>query len=325
MTQQTTQQAAPETPSNGVANGSGVVHVPTLEERSSAAFEISQPAGEGNAPPDPSAVGSETSDADKARAERRAALAKLQEDERARVDAQAKHREADELRKQLAAEQAKREAVEKTYVDPAKLDPQAFFEMAARLKVTPAELGAWLKSKQDDPAAFAAQAAQRAIDPKLAELEAKNAALEARLNEFLTSQQAQQEKGEAAHYARAFESFTRENAATSPYAYRLLEEIGSEQFAQVATQTAARVPPGAGAQAILDEIEDDMAKLAKIYAPRGAATQQRQAPVTPPNPAAAKAPTTVSNTLAQTRASVVDEDADWASLPFEERSARLFR
>lgn len=33
----------------------------------------------------------------------------------------------------------------------------------------------------------------------------------------------------------------------------------------------------------------------------------------------------VSNTLAQQRSSVVDENEEWGRLSFEERSARLFR
>lgn len=64
--------------------------------------------------------------------------------------------------------------------------------------------------------------------------------------------------------------------------------------------------------------------LARIYS-AGQAVSTAKPSVPPTNPAAARAPTTVSNTLAQTRASVVDEEAEWASLPFEERSARLFR
>lgn len=325
MNQPSTQQASPAA-APAEANGAGVVSVPSLEERSNAAFEISQPGVEGadSSPADPSAAGFGTPDPNAAaRAERRAAYEKLREEERARVDAQAKHREADELRKRLADTQREAEERTKNLIDPSKLDPQSFFEMATRLNVDPKELGAWLKSKQEDPAAYAAQAAVKAVDPHIAELKATIAKQQQQLDAFLSGQQATQEQQENAYYAQQFESFTQQNAATSPFAARLLAEIGSEQFARVASDAAARVPPGAGAQAVLDEIEEDMARLARVYQPQNAA-QQRPAP-TLPNPAAAKAPTTVSNTLAQTRASVVDEDADWASLPFEERSARLFR
>ncbi len=318
-----TQQASPSAPSEASTSGNGVavVRIPSLEERSNAAFDIapSDPAGEPGSPAADSAAGSAGVDeAAAARASRRAALEKLQSEESQRVDAQAKHREHDALRKRLDEAERRAEA-SKDHVDPTKLDETSFFALADKLNVTPQKLGEWLRERMTNPEIAAAQAATRVVDPKLSAMQQRLDEQQRVINDFMSSQAAQQQQAEERHYTEQFHAFTRENTATSPYAARFLELHGPEEYARIATAAAGNVPEGAGAQAILDEVEDRLARLAQIYAP-----QQRAAPIRP-NPAAAQAPTTVSNTLAQTRASVVDEDADWAALPFEERSARLFR
>ncbi len=322
-----TQQSSPSAPSEASTSGNGVavVRIPSLEERSNAAFDIASAdaAGEpGTSPTDSTAGAAGVDEATAARAARRATYEKLQAEERQRVDAQAKHREHDALRKRLDEAERRAEA-SKDHVDPSKLDETAFFEMATKLNVTPQKLGEWLRERMTNPELAAAQAATRVVDPKLSEMRQQLEAQQKVINDFMSNQATQREQAEERHYTEQFHAFTRENTATSPYASRFLELHGPEEYARIATAAAGNVPEGAGAQAILDEVEDRLARLAQIYAPQGA-PQQRAAP-TYPNPAAAKAPTTVSNTLAQTRASVVDEDADWAALPFEERSARLFR
>ena len=318
-------------------NGTGVSIAPaspspsTLEERSAAAFDIRHPSESADESPDspPAAAGSPADSAgavDTAAAERAARRAKYEEfaaAERQRVDAQARHREADDLRKRLDEAERRAEAA-KNYVDPSKLDEAAFFEMASKLNVTPQKLGTWLQQRMTDPDIAAAQSVSRVVDPKLTAMEQRLADQQKTIDGFLAAQQAQQQQAEERHYVEQFHAFTRENAPTSPYASRFLEVHGPDEYAKIATAAAQRVPAGAGAQAILDEVEERLTQLASIYAPQNGAPQQRPASL-PQITAAAKAPTTVSNTLAQTRASVVDEDQEWSSLPFEERSARLFR
>lgn len=269
---------------------------------------------------------------DKAAEERRARLAQLEADERARVDAQARHREADQIRAKLAeAEKRAKEAEEraKQLVDPTSLNEEGFFEMARRLQVPPQKLGEFLREQMTNPELVAARAATREIDPKLSALEKQVAEQNALIQRFIAEQQSSSVQREEMQAAQEFGAYVAANEVVAPRAAAFLREFGGKEFYQLALSAAAKLPEGAGAQAVLDRVEEDIVaneeraqRLARVYALQGA-TQQRQAPT--PNPAAAKAMTTVSNTLAQQRASVVDEDAEWASLPFEERSARLFR
>lgn len=325
-----TEAAAPTASPSPEANGSGVSVVSqSLEQRSAAAFGMPDPAGEVGAatPADPaSPVGSVTPDAAaQARAERRAALEKLKTEERGRVDAMSAIRERDELRKQLSEERERSKAFA-TYVDPSKLTKEQFFGLAEKNpELTPQELGEWLRERMANPEAAAANAATRAIDPKLTAMEKRLAEQQAVIDDFMKAQTSAKEDAVEREAAEQFYSFTRENAATSPYAARFLEKHGAEEFYKLAQRAAQDVPPHGGAQAILDEIEENLSAFGAIYSAQPAEPQRRQASPTSPNPAAAQAPTTVSNTLAQQRTSVVDEDGDWAALPFEERSARLFR
>ena len=336
MNQSTQQAATPSSDASTSGTGISVVNVPSLEERSNAAFDgltPSEPAAEtatGTPPAPPGTPGADSpagsggvTDQAAARAERRAKLEQLAAEERARVDAQSRHRESESLRKRLEEAERRAEAA-KDHVDPNGIDEERFFELATRLKIPPQRLGEWLRERMTNPELAAAQAAAKAVDPKVSALEKKLADQQRVIDEFLSQQAAQQQAAEERHYTEQFHAFTRENAATSPYAARFLEVHGPEEYAKLAVGAASVVPRGAGAQAILDEVEERLAQLASIYAPNAGAPQQRAAQI-PPNHAAAKAPTTVSNTLAQTRASVVNEDEQWASLPFEERSARLFR
>jgi hypothetical protein len=313
------------------APGSGVSVIPSLEERSAAAFDLMESAGEAGTPPGnpadaASPAGSiEPDAAAKARADRRAALDKLQAEERGRVDAMAAIRERDELRKKLteASEQAKAYA---THVDPSKLTKEQFFALAEKNpELTPTELGEWLRERMANPELAAANAATRAVDPKISALEKKIADQQAMLDSFVQSQTAAQEQAVERQAAEQFFSFTRENAGMAPYSARFLEKHGPDQFIKLAHRAVQDVPPHAGPQAILDEIEENLTQLGAIYSAAPAPPQRRQANQPPSNSAAAQAPTHVTNTLAQQRSSVVDEDADWASLPFEERSARAFR
>lgn len=326
MTQQASAPAAPASPGPS-DNGTGVTVGPSLEERSAAAFGLSDPAAEAGTPalPDASTAGSVDLDAAAtARAERRAKLDQLRNEERGRVDAMAAIRERDELRAKLATlEASSKESAGR--VDPRKLTKAEFFALAEQNPdLTPHELGEWLRERMANPELAAANAAQRAVDPKLSALEQKLADQQKVIDSFLQSQESAKEEAAEAAAARELFAFTTDNAATSPYSARFLAKHGEGEFLKLAQRAVQDVPPGAGAQAILDEIEENLAQLGHIYTADPATPQRRQAPPQSQY-VAAQTPTTVSNTLAQGRSSVVDEDESWAALPFEERSARLFR
>lgn len=318
--------AAPE------ANGSGVTVIPSLEERSAAAFGMSEAAGEAGTPlgnpadAASSAALAEPDEHSKARAERRAALDKLKAEERSKVDAMAAIRERDQLRKQLEEERERAKAYA-THIDPSKLTKDQFFALAENNpELTPQELGEWLRERMANPEAAAANAAKRAVDPELAQLRQLVEQQQQAINSFMQSQQTAREDAIERQAYEQFTAFTMENAQVAPYSSRFLEKNGPEQFYKLVRSAAQAVPEHAGPQAILDEIEEILTQLGAIYqAAPAAAPQRRQANFSPTNQAAAKAPTHVTNTLAQQRSSVVDEDTDWSSLPFEERSARLFR
>jgi hypothetical protein len=83
------------------------------------------------------------------------------------------------------------------------------------------------------------------------------------------------------------------------------------------TSAANTLHDGAGAQAVLDVIEENLSSLAAIYA-----APPSNAPSKPNTPRGAAKPNTVSNSLAQQRSAVVDPE-DLADLPYEERVRRL--
>lgn len=319
--------AAPAASPSPEANGSGVsVTTQSLEQRSAAAFGLPDPTVEaGSAPPaeEASAVGSVQSDqAAQGRAERRAALARLQSEERGRVDAMAAIRERDELRTKIAALESRSKDYD-ARIDPTSLTPEQYLALGEKLpNLDPHKLGEWLRERMANPELAAARAATSAVDPKLSALEQKIAAQQKVIDDFVAAQQKTHEDAEEAAAVDRLTEFTRSNEQHAPYAAWFLGQFGQEQFLKVAYKAVENLPPHAGDQAVLDEIEEG---LAGIYQPREAVSQRRQASPPQQNHAAAQAPTTISNTLAQQRSSVVDEDSEWAALPFEERSARLFR
>lgn len=312
-------------------NGTGIsVSTPqTLEQRSAAAFGMPDPTVDapgvapltGEVPP--SAVDSVTPDAAAtARAERRAKLDALKTEERGRVDAMAAIRERDELRQRYADLEAKHKSYE-TRIDPSALTPEKLFALAESMpNLSPVQLGEWLRERMANPEAAAARAASAHVDPKLSALEKRLVDQQATIDAFMSQQETAKADAAEREAATQFFAFTSENSASAPYSSRFLAEHGEEQYLKLAQRAVQDVPAHGGAQAILDEIEENLAQLSRVYAPQGAPQRPRAAPVTN---AAAQAPTTVSNSLAQQRSSVVDEDADWANLPFEERSSRLFR
>lgn len=305
----------------------------SFEARSAAVFgndASSEPAGEPNgAPPAPSpdaptASPADSGDADAQRAARRQALAELQARERASVDAKQRQKGDEELRAALAAAEKRAEEAERMAaqrIDVETLTEDQFFEHARKARVSPQRLGEWLREQAQNPELVAAREATKVIDPKISALEKRVAEQQELIDSFLKNQESARVAAEEEHLFSSFSSFTTESATTSPRAAAFLREFGPAEYRKIVNSAVARVPEGAGAQAVLDEIEENLSALARIYAAPAAAAKPS---IPQPNSGAAKPMTTVSNTLAQTRASVVDEEAEWASLPFEERSARLF-
>lgn len=320
--------ATPEAPGNGVTV-TPTDYESSFDARSAAIFGTSETAGDAGAPSHSPAdaaspaVSAEPDANAKARAERRAALDKLKAEERSKVDAMAAIRERDELRRQLASYEAKVKETDGR-IDPKSLTKEQYFALAKQLPdLSPQELGDWLREQYANPEAAAATAAKRAVDPELAQLRQLVERQQAAIDGFMQSQtKAREEAIERQAYDQFF-AFTRENAQTAPYSARFLEKHGPEQFHQLVRSAAQVVPEHAGPQAVLDEIEEKLTQLGSIYQAQSA--PNRQVANTPSRPAAVQAPTHVTNTLAQQRSSVVDEDTDWGSLPFEERSARLWR
>jgi hypothetical protein len=298
----------------------------SIEERAADIFG-SDP-GPAPAAPEPAAAAPappavvEPDEAAKARAARRQALQQAQERERERVDASTAIRERDELRQRLAAAEEKSKAYA-THIDPAKLTKEQFFALAERNpELTPQELGEWLRERMANPEAAAAKAARLAVDPEIAALRKQNEDLAAQLQDFLSRQQTTAQQAEEQRAASEFFAFTQQNAASSPLAATFLEKHGAEEFLKLAQSAVQFVPEHAGPQGVLDEIEE---RLTTLVSPYMTATPQRSQATNPSHPAAAaKAPTNVSNTLAQQRSSVVDESADFAGLSVEERANRLF-
>lgn len=317
------QQSTPTTP-----NDAGGESQPSYEDRVASVFgdATDTSAAESTTP-----TGQTTPANVDVAAERRARLAALTAKERESVAAQTRHRESEDIRRRLAdAERRAKEAEERASrgVDPSKLDEEGWLSLGERLEIPPDKIAGWIRERMTNPEAVArrvaAGAAASALDPKLAPVTEEVKALRAKLDAFEAAQQKQTEEAEERAALGEFVQFTQANMTTAPLSANVLANAGIDEFYKLARSAAARVPEGAGPQAILDQIEEDLYGVVTATAPKSAAsTQQRQAPT--PNPAAAKAHTTVSNTLAQGRASVVNDETDWASLSFEERSARLFR
>lgn len=314
------------TPSGQTPNSAGIV-VQSLEERAADAFGGSDPVDEAGSPPPShdtaSSAGSDTPAEDplaKGRAERKAKLAELNARSRAAVDARAAQREAETLRQQLAAANARASGL----VDPTKLDPIKIIELGQRAGHSPAAIADALKSAMGSPELVAAHAARTAVDPVVAQLQTQLQSALERIESFEQTQQSAHQAAQERQALESFASFTQESAPTSPLAARFLAQHGAEEFRNLTMGAAQALPPGAGPQALLDEIEDRLTELGKLYSAAPAAPQRPQANPPRTNTAAAQAPTHVSNTLAQQRSSVVGEDAAFARMSLAERAAFLF-
>lgn len=286
-----------------------------------------EPAPEAGAPP-PVVQASEADSASaNAAEERRQRLAALQTQERAAVERKGRQAEQDKIRRDLEAAQkraAEAEARAQKLVDLDGLDEAAFFRMAQQKGIAPQRLGEWIREAMANPErvaeAAALEAAKRHVDPTVKAMQERMEALERQL----TQEREDRARAAADHEERqafaGFVEFVGQSANVAPRSAAFLNTFGAGEFRSLVSSAVQQLPEGVGAQAVLDIIEENLSALAQIY---GSANPSSPQSKPSPNRGAAK-PNTVSNTLAQQRSAVVDED-DFASLPFEERVNRLKR
>lgn len=278
-------------------------------------------------PVPPPAQATETAPDQRAQ-ERRARLEAAKARNRERVDAQQRRSGYDKVAAELERERQERAALEaraRSMVDPTALDEAKFLELAEKSKVSPEKLAEFLRMRLEHPERFAAEFAQRAIDPKLSEQEQKLQALQARIDAF---EQAQQQQAQAAEQARQTHAFLESVAGSDSLASQYLKAEGADQFLRIAERAATMLPDHATQSDLFDQIEELLEtdgravyqQLHAIYGPRGPSNGTH----TPPNQAPAKPLTTVTNQIAQERSSVVTEGEFWR-LPFEERLAAAKR
>lgn len=256
---------------------------------------------------------------------RRARLAQLNREEASHVDRLAQVRAQDKLARDLAAAQkraAELEASAKTRVERDALkDPMMALQILEEVGLDPVRLAEATRERIANPERVAAQAAARAVDPKIAAMEKALAEANERINAFVQQQQAQQRAAEEQAQAHAFLDSVAKSEE-HPLAGRFLSKGGAAEFLRLADRAASELPEGVGAQALLDHIEEKLTtegrRIAQQFAELYDLTPS-QAPA--PQPHAAAQATTLTNSLAQTRASVVEPE-DWSSLPYEERVAR---
>lgn len=291
----------------------------------------SEPAGDAGESPSPKATEAPSlaapADSEEARAQaRRERLAALSAQDRERVDHKARLAAQDKLAKDLEAAQKRAEEAEAraaSRIDRADIkDPMRVFAIMQEEGVAPDRIAEAIREAMANPEKYAearaTEAAKKAVDPEVKALREKLAALEAREAEREAAWQKHQEGIRAQQAASEFFKFTEDNATVAPYAASFLRKHGPEQFYKLADKAAQDVPAGAGYQAVLDIIEENLSALASTFG----------TPPTPskasalPSRAAAKA-NTVSNKDAATRATVVDGDEDLSSLTLEERAERL--
>lgn len=322
------QQNSPVSPQGAPASASPTPTevVDTFESRLAdvqAELRSSSPesAGEAGADAPPSEPASPAvSDDAAARAEaRRARLAELAARERRNVDISTRLAERDKLARELEQERARAAELEKrttAYVDPSKLDEASFFSLAERANIAPSKLGEWLRDAMANPERVATASARKAIDPELEAIRRENAELKSEFQAYLAKQEQREKQAEEQQAEQHILGAVQSDVA--PITHAFLTQYGREEFLKVARSAGRTLPEGAGSQALIDTIEEHLEKLAPLFLP-----STPTAP-TPHRPAAAKAPTTVSNAMARERASVVDESS-FDDLPYEERLSRIKR
>lgn len=291
------------------------------------------------APPTPAASTSQSGspaasdDPAKRAEERRARLALASQKMRDRVDEKARQTAQERMQADLAAAQKRADEAEaraKAALDRAILkDPVAALLEMEREGVPADKVAEAIRERLTNPAAIATREARQAMSPELAAMQKQNAELAARLEAFEKREQERSAAAQAEQDTRAFFGYVQQSAQRAPLAAKLLAQ-DPEEFIAIANIAGER-NPDLDQASLLDAVEEaldtEVRGIAQKYGGLFEALQtnpsQQKAP--PPTPRAAAQATTVSNSLAQGRTAIVDEEKDWAALPLEERAARLIR
>jgi hypothetical protein len=263
--------------------------------------------------------------------ERRARLDAMKMAERQRVDDKQRQTERDKLAQELVAAKKRAEDLEARVaagLDPSLLDdPIRAIRAMEKRGVAADKVAEAIRESIQNPEIVAERAARAHTDPQIARLEQQ---LQQQNQLILQLQEARDQdlaRAQEHQQTQAFLSFAAQSAATAPLSVRLLE-TDRDEFMAMLEIAGERISPGAGAQALLDQLEEVLdsegRKLAEKYAALYGLTTVPSQPQTATPPRAAAKATTVSNTLAQGRAAVV-EDEGLAGMSFEERIAALKR
>jgi hypothetical protein len=310
-----------------------------IDQRASALLDElradpSQPAGEveedGESRPAaalPAVASPADSDAAARREERRKRLDAFKLQERQSVDHKERVAFAEKEAARARAAEERLAAMSTSTFDRAVLkDPVAVMRLMEDAGVNADEVAKAISASLSDPSISASRAAREALSPELAEARSLIARQEARLAALEGERAKERESAAEARHQEMFVSHVTAQSARAPLAAALLRHDRAE-FMMMAQMASERVPAGAGADALLDAVEDildtDVRSVAQkyqaIYGPSATPTSQ----ATQPRPGAVQ-PRTVSNSLASERGSIVDEE-DWAHLPLNERARLLSR
>ncbi len=233
--------------------------------------------------------------------------------ELSRKDAELKAREAE-----VTARDAKLKAFEKAYNDPDEL-----LSLLAE-KVSPEKMSQWF-IEQGQPEKVAARRAKAAQEPVVSEIAKAREELAALKQEIADKAEREAAVAKRQESEKQFSERVLELKADAPHAARLMAKRPKDFFAMVdtaATQILSRNPAATWDDVIQNvnkELHDFHSDLQEEAASPAAPSIPEK---TGKNSAAAKAPTTVSNSAASERSVILDEDAKWESLPFAERVKR---
>lgn len=179
-------------------------------------------------------------------------------------------------------------------------DPREIFALAQERGLTAGQLAEYLKESIETPEKLEAKRMK-------AEISTEIEALKAQLEEERQQRAALERSREEAEIAQELIARTASERKVAPYSARYMERVGRDAFIGYAEKVAHTLPEGCGIEALHDAIENNLEQLAVIYGGEGSHSPQTK-PI--PTHAAAKAPTTITNALAATRATVGDEEAE---------------
>lgn len=297
--------------------------------------ETPQPAGEveedGESRPAaaPPAVASPAdSDALARREERRKRLDAFKLQERQSVDQKERQAYAEKQAARAKDAEDRIAALSGSTFDRAVLkDPLKVMRLMEAEGISADKVAEAIRESLTNPDIAASRAAREAVSPELAEERRARAALEARLNALEAERATERQSVAEQRFTDQFTRHVDAQAARAPLSAALLKHDRSE-FLQMMHAAAERCPDGAGADALLDAVEDLLdtdvravaTKYGAIFSPSTAAPTSR---ANEPRNGAVQ-PRTLSNSLVTERGSVVDEE-DLARLPVEERVKRMLK